>query len=193
VEDPTTAPPAEGAVSTEFLATSLDLGTRTLYVADIDDDQAQAFLKGLHLLLAQADDPVVVMLNSRGGDLLHALAIYDAIRTAGVVVTCEILGHCMSAGVIVAQACDRRLIHKHAIVMLHNPEHAHEGDSFSHETWGKWARSTRKLVYQLLANHTGKPAAYWERRCSRGDRLFTAQEALAAGLVDSIIEHDEDM
>lgn len=179
--------------SIDFLGTNVDVASRTLFVGEIDEGAANAFLKALHILLMdKPEQPVHIMLNSRGGDLVDALAMYDAIRTAGAMVTCEVLGHCMSAGVIVAEACDRRLIHQNAIVMLHNPAHAHEGDSFSHEAWGKWARAARKLVYALLAKHTSKPAAFWERRCSRGDRIFTAQEAVDAGLFDSIIEHDDE-
>ncbi len=184
-------PVVEELPGTEFLSTNLDVASRTLYVGDIEDGAASLFLKSLHVLLVHSSEPVHIMLNSKGGDLLDAFGMYDAIRTASTTVTCEVFGHCMSAGVLIAQACDRRLIHENALVMIHNPSHVLEGDSYSTETWGKWAGVIRKKLFRILAKHTEKPIAFWERRCARGDRLYDAQSAVDVGLFDSIIEHDE--
>lgn len=186
------APAAQPALpGLEFLETHLDLPTRTIFVGDIEEGAGNHFLKCLHILLMHSQEPVHIMLNSRGGDLLDALGMYDAIRTAGTVVTCEVFGHCMSAGVLVAQACDKRLIHRNSMVMVHNPSHANEGDSFSMETWGKWCGTARTKLHKILAHHTGKPEAYWDTATARGDKLFDAEQAVAAGLFDAIIEHDE--
>lgn len=176
--------------SLDFLSTNLDLVSRTLYVPDIDDGVGDHLLKCLHLLLMASQEPVHLIINSRGGSLVDAMGVYDAIRTAGTTVTCEVFAHCMSAAVLIAQACDRRLIHKNALVMLHNPSHNCEGDSFSFENWAKLAVKQRRQIYQLLASHTTKPVSYWKRACSRGDRIWTSDEAVECGLFDVVIEHD---
>ncbi len=174
----------------EFLSTGVCLHTRTIVVGDIEDGASDAFVMRMHVLMARGADPIHLLLNSRGGSLLDALGMYDFIRTAGLTVTCEVYGHCMSAAVLIAQACDQRLIHQHALVMIHNPSHGHEGDSFSVETWGKRAKNDREQIYQILADHTGKTRAFWRRKCSKGDYLFDADSAVKAGLFDSVIDHD---
>src|SRR3954471_21498896 len=118
-----TAPAAQPQLpDAEFLSTHLDLAGRTLYVGDIEEGVADLFIKSMHLL-RQADPgaPIHIMINSHGGSLMDALGMYDCIRTAGVLVTCEVFAHCMSAAVLVAQACDNRLLHRSSLVMVHNP------------------------------------------------------------------------
>ncbi len=175
----------------EFLSTHLDIPGRTLYVGDIDEGVADLFIKSMHILLQASNAPVHIMINSHGGSLVDALGMYDCIRTAGTVVTCEVFGHCMSAAVIVALACDQRFAHQNSLTLLHNPSHECSGDSFSVETWGKYAGRTRKQVYSILAKHTGQSQDFWRRKCSKGDFLLDAPEALALGIYDTIIEHDD--
>lgn len=181
---------AQELPSVEFLNTHLDIAGRTIFVGDIDEGVADQFIKSMHILKQASSEPITIIINSHGGSLVDAFGMYDCIRTAGTVVTCEVFAHCMSAAVIVVLACDRRLVHTNALTLLHNPSHDISGDSFSIETWGKHAGKTRTMIYKVLAEHTEKPASFWRRKCSKGDYLLDAPDAVKLGIFHSIIEHD---
>lgn len=178
------------APDTEFLSTGVDLRTRTIRVGDIEDGVADYFFMQMHLLIAAGTEPIHLIINSRGGCLQDALGMYDCIRTAGCQVVCEVYAHCMSAAVLLAAACDVRLIHRHALVMVHNPTHGHEGDSFSIETWGRRAKKDREHIYRILGERSHKPAAHWRRKCVRGDYVIEADKAVELGLFDTVIDYD---
>lgn len=135
--------------------------------------------------------PVRILMKSGGGDWIGALSIYDAIVDCDTLVTIEVYGQCMSGAVVIAQACDERLLHPNAVVMVHNGTHSGEGESQTFETWGKYAKAERTRMYNLLATKSKKDAAYWRRRCARGDYIMDADKAVELGLFDGVIRRDD--
>ena len=118
------------------------------------------------------------------------MAIYDTIRDAETQVTVEVLGKCMSAAVPIAQACEQRLIHPNATVMVHNGTWHGMWDSQSFATWGKQAKRTDQQMYEMLAARSHQPVSYWRRKCKQGDFIMSALEACAHGLFDGLIVRD---
>jgi len=178
--------------STEFLTSNVDFATRTIFVGDIDAESTTAFIKAMHLLAAQSADHINIIMFSAGGLVYGALAMYDAIRSVDTVVQIDVFGACMSAAVIVVQACDRRFIRKHATVMVHNGSTGVDGDPLTVAAWGKQAHLDLKLMHQLLAKGSGKTEAYWKRKCAKGDYILTADQAQQQGLFDEVISGDEE-
>ena len=62
-----------------------------------------------------------VVINSIGGDVFAANAIYSALVMNKATITGTIIGICASAATIVLMACESRRIAKNAILMAHNP------------------------------------------------------------------------
>lgn len=150
---------------------------------------ADHFVRCMHLLMSDCDDPVHILMNSGGGHWLDALAIYDCIRDADTLVTIEVLGKCMSAAVPIVQACEKRFIHPNATVMVHNGSHEASGvDALTLEQWGKNSTAERKRMYAMLAARSPKDAGYWRRKCAQGDFYMTASQAVELGLFDTIVE-----
>lgn len=67
---------------------------------------------------------ITIRMNSGGGEVtaanVIAVAIQDA-RKAGKNIVCKIDGMCASAAVQIAMACEKVIIHKSALMMIHNP------------------------------------------------------------------------
>ena len=63
-----------------------------------------------------------VLIQSGGGDVYAANAIYNALVENKAKVTGTIMGLCASAATIILMACDTRRIAKNAILMVHNPK-----------------------------------------------------------------------
>lgn len=67
---------------------------------------------------------ITIHMNSRGGDVNSATVIAVAIQEArsnGKHVVCKIDGLCASAAVQIAVSCDEVIMHKSALLMIHNP------------------------------------------------------------------------
>lgn len=132
-----------------------------------------------------------VAINSAGGDVFAANAIYTALKMNAATVTGTIMGICASAATIVLMACDSRRIAKNAILMAHNP---------SVSLWGSYqADDLIKLAEVTNTVKKSIVAAYMERLDKTEDEIgelmdaeswYVGQEAIDAGFCDGLIEGD---
>lgn len=132
-----------------------------------------------------------VAINSAGGDVFAANAIYTALKMNAATVTGTIMGICASAATIVLMACDSRRIAKNAILMVHNP---------SVSLWGPYqADDLIKLAEVTNTVKKSIVAAYMERLDKTEDEIgelmdaeswYVGQEAIDAGFCDGLIEGD---
>jgi ATP-dependent protease ClpP protease subunit len=117
------------------------------------------------------------------------MALYSTIqeiRRAGRTVNAHIQGTAMSAGSVLAQACDVRTIEPFASMMIHE---ACGG------FWDKTSAVEDALLYQkrmdsmfcgIYASRSGKTTEYWKEKIARKDVYLTARESVSEGLVDRI-------
>lgn len=132
-------------------------------------------------------------INSVGGDVYTALAMYDAIRALGVPVRAEVHGLAASAATILLMAADTRVMSPHSRLMVHEA---------SSVCWGKV--SDIKAQYDNLCSAWADMVAIYAARCGKTeeevraahegrDVYYTAEQALAWGLVDAIDAPEEVM
>lgn len=135
-------------------------------------------------------EKVKVFIDSPGGNGLDAIAIYDVLRERET--TVEITGRCFSAAVTIAMSGKTVRIHPDARMMIHRPVTAVLGDS---DAIRYEAKHMDKLTAQIIAAVTRRtrcPIKKVEGFFRSGeDNYFTPEEALAVGLVDSILEREE--
>jgi ATP-dependent Clp protease protease subunit len=131
--------------------------------------------------------PVTLMINTLGGDEFSMYAMYDAIRAVPFKVTMIATGACMSAGTIIIQAADERLITPTSTFMIHDGYLFEGGHARNVEKWIDFWKKDRHRMYEIYASRSGKPASYWETRIDH-DVILNAYEAVAEGLVDRVIE-----
>lgn len=86
---------------------------------------AQSFIGELK---AHAGKEIVVSINSPGGSVFDALAIYNALRAHGNV-TVKIMGVAASAASLIAMAGDKIVMPENAFMMIHNPWMATAGNA----------------------------------------------------------------
>lgn len=132
-----------------------------------------------------------VMINSNGGDVFAANAIYSALVMNKAAITGTVIGICASAATIVLMACDSRRIAKNAILMAHNPSITLWG-SYQADDLLKLAEVTNQVKKSIMS-------AYMERLDKTEDEIsqlmdeeswYVGQEAVDAGFCDGIIEAD---
>lgn len=130
-----------------------------------------------------------VVIQSQGGDVFAANAIYNALILNKAAITGTIVGICASAATIILMACDKRRIAKNAILMVHNP---------SITLWGSYtSEELSKLTGTIDQVKKSIVTAYMERLDKAEDEInqlmdaeswYVGQEAVDAGFCDEVIE-----
>lgn len=79
---------------------------------------AKEFIAELKQYAGQA---ITLTINSPGGSVFDALAIYNALRNSGGEVTTKVMGVAASAASLIFMAGDKRVMPENTFLMIHNP------------------------------------------------------------------------
>ena len=136
---------------------------------------------------------VVVEIRSTGGDVNDALLIHDALRSLPGRITTRCYGYTASAATIIAQAASPgcREISANALYLIHNSICTAEGNAEELATRIDLLRKTDARLAEVYAARSGRTPEEFTLLMAENNgsgRWLSPQEALAAGLVDRIIE-----
>lgn len=139
---------------------------------------------------------IVVDIRSTGGDVNDALLIHDALRQLSGRITTRCYGYTASAATIIAQAASEgcREISANALYLIHNSICATEGNAA--ELSGKLdlLRQTDRRLAEIYAARAGRETEEFETLMAENNgngRWLSPEEAVAAGLADTIIGAEE--
>jgi len=156
-------------------------------------DQESANRICAELLLLEADDPkkdISLYINSPGGSVTDGLAIYDTMQYVSCDIRTICIGMAASMGqfLLTAGAPGKRFALPHSRILMHQP-HAGgmQGQASDIAIQAEQIVYMKKMLAERIAFHTGQPLEKIEADSDR-DRWFTAQEALAYGFIDAVIE-----
>jgi ATP-dependent Clp protease protease subunit len=163
---------------------------RVMLVGPIEPKSATAICSQLLLLDAEnPNEPIVLYINSPGGSVDDGFAIYDTMHTlhAEVITVCLGLAASMAQFVLCAGAPGKRYAHRFSRVLLHQPHGQVEGTATDINIQAAQFAYLRSTMAELTAKHTGQTV---ERVVADADRdtWFTAEEALAYGMVDHVLD-----
>lgn len=134
-----------------------------------------------------------VNIRSTGGNVNDAILIYEALRATGATITTCCYGYTASAATIVAQAASegRRLIAPSSLYLIHNSMCSAEGNAEDLRVEAEMLEQTDRRIAEIYASRSGRSteemATLMGENCGRG-RWLSPEEAIAAGLVDSVEE-----
>jgi len=158
--------------------------------SDIDDNMANVVMaQMLHL---DADDPekdIQLYINSPGGSVTSALAIYDTIQFIKSPVSSICIGQAASAAAVLLLSGEKgkRYSLPHARILLHQPSGGVQGTSMDVEIQTREIVRLRKLLNEIIAKHTGQDIKKIEKDTER-DFILNAHEAKQYGIIDEVIE-----
>ena len=168
------------------------LNERIIFLGTPINDQV-ANLIVAQLLHLESEDPekdIALYVNSPGGNVYAGLAIYDTIQFIKPDVSTICIGIAMSMGALLLAGGTKgkRYVLPNSKILIHQLSGGFEGPAADIEIHAREALSLRKRLDEILAKHTGQPMEKVERDTER-DYFMTAEDALAYGIVDKIIEH----
>ncbi|MDD5692976.1 MAG: ATP-dependent Clp protease proteolytic subunit [Patescibacteria group bacterium] len=156
----------------------------------IDDTVANTIIAQL-LFLEHTDSKkdITLYINSPGGSVTSALAIYDTIQYVRPDVSTVCVGMAASAAAIIltSGAKKKRFSLPNSKIMIHQPiVSGMEGQVTDIEIHAKELLRTKKQINEILAKHTGQKVDKVNLDVER-DFFMTANEAKTYGLIDTII------
>jgi len=145
----------------------------------------------LHLESADSEKDIHFYINSPGGIITSGMAIYDVMQFVKPNVCTYVMGQACSMGSFLAQAGHpgKRYMLPHSRHMIHQPSGGARGMQSDIEIQYKEITQMKKMLTDLYVKHNtaGKTYEQFERDMDR-DTFMSAEEAVAYGLVDKIVE-----
>jgi ATP-dependent Clp protease, protease subunit len=142
----------------------------------------------LHLESENADKDINIYINSPGGDINALFAIYDTMQFVRPDCSTICFGQAASAAAVLlaAGARGKRLALPRSRIIIHQPYGQAMGQASDIELAAKEIERMRRLLEEMLAEHTGQPIERIHRDTDR-DFIMTAQEAMDYGIIDEVI------
>lgn len=128
---------------------------------------------------------VIVAVNSPGGDVFDAFAIYNALRRYAGKVTSRVDGVAASAASLVVMAGDTVIMPENAMLMIHNPWTIAGGTSDDLRNTADTMDKVRDGIVAAYANRSGQTPEDVQQMMD-AETWLTAAEAKALGFADEI-------
>lgn len=181
----------EGRIERAYDIYSRLLKERIIFLGE-QVDQHTANLIVAQLLFLQAEDPkkdIYLYINSPGGSVYDALAIYDTmqhvkndIQTVGIGMQASAAAFLLSSG-----TKGKRFLLPHSTVMIHQPSSGTRGKVTDQEIDLRESLRVKQLLEDIMAQNTGQKVKQIHEDMER-DRWMDAKEAEKYGIVDKVIE-----
>ncbi len=167
------------------------LDDRIIVLSDEVND-ATASIIVAQLLYLEGQDPekdISFYINSPGGSVSAGLAIYDTMQyiKCDVSTICMGMAASMGAFLLSSGAKGKRYVLPNAEVMIHQPSGGAQGQATEILIAADHIQKTKDRLNRILAENTGKPIEEVALDTDR-DNWLSAEDAVAYGLVDKIIE-----
>jgi ATP-dependent Clp protease protease subunit len=167
------------------------LRDRIIFLGD-DVNEHTANLVVAQILFLENQDPnkdIILYINSPGGSVYDAMAIYDTmqfvksdIQTVGIGMQASAAAFLLSSG-----TKGKRYLLPHATVMIHQPSSGTRGKVTDQEIDLREALRVKKMLEEIMARNTGQKLSKIHTDMER-DFWMTAQEAVKYGVVDKVID-----
>ncbi len=166
------------------------LKDRILFIGTPIDD-AYANLVIAQLLFLEAEDPdkdIHLYINSPGGSVTAALAIYDTMQYVKPAIETICMGQAASGAALLlaAGAKGKRFALPHARIMIHQPYGGTQGQATDIQIQAKEILRMRQELDRIMASHTGQTLERIEKDSDR-DFFMSPEEARVYGLIDEVI------
>ena len=167
------------------------LRERIIFITGPIDDTVAASIC-MQLLFLEAENPkkeISMYINSPGGVVTSGMSIYDTMQFIRCPVSTTVMGQAASMGSLLLTAGEKgmRFALPNARIMVHQPSGGYQGQVTDILIHAKEVESLKRRLNEIYVHHTGRDYQTIEDALER-DNFFTAEAALAFGLIDKVIE-----
>jgi ATP-dependent Clp protease protease subunit len=166
------------------------LKERIIFLGTPIDDQVANLVMAqmLHLESEDPDKDLHLYINSPGGDITSLFAVYDTMQYIRPDVSTIVMGQAASAAAVLLAAGKKgkRYALPHSRVLIHQPHGGAQGQAVDIEIQAKEILRYRRLLDEILAEHSGQPLEKISKDTDR-DFIMTSEQAKEYGIIDDVI------
>ena len=168
------------------------LNDRIIFLSEEVNDTTASLIVA-QLLYLEAQDPdkdIQFYINSPGGSVTAGMAIYDTMKyiKCDVATICVGMAASMGAFLLSAGTKGKRMALPNAEIMIHQPSAGTQGQITDMAIHMKRLQIIKERMNRIMAENTGRSIEEVTAACER-DNFLSAEEALAFGLVDRVLDH----
>jgi ATP-dependent Clp protease, protease subunit len=147
------------------------------------------------LLFLESENPdkdISLFINSPGGVVTAGMAIYDTMQFIKPDVATYVMGQACSMGSLLAQAgtAGKRHMLPNARHMIHQPSGGARGQATDIQIQAEEILKMKKNLTEIYVKHNSKGKTFAQLTADmERDKFMSAEEALAYGLIDKIVEN----
>lgn len=146
-------------------------------VGDIDMTSISRAMKGLTILDKMSAEPITLVINSDGGDMVQGFALIDTIHSSRSHIIGSVMGAASSAAFIILQCCNSREAGKHSVLMTHA---GNRETDFDLKIDLLADEIVLKRMQKIKKDTTMAKLQKWQSM----DRYMLAEDAVTLGLLD---------
>jgi ATP-dependent Clp protease protease subunit len=177
--------------SRSFVVTAKADGGMRIDLYDVIDDyygvSASAFVSALNSI---KEDEISLHINSPGGDVFAARAMVAAIAAHPSTITAYVDGLAASAASYVAVACDKVVMQKGSMLMVHRASSIVWGNASDMVETASLLDKIDATIAADYSRKTGKPEAEMMALMA-AETWLSADESLVLGFADEVIENEK--
>ena len=163
-------------------------------VGPVEDNIANLIIAQLLFLESEdASKDISLYINSPGGVVTSAMAMYDTMQFIKPDVRTLCVGQAASAGALLLAggAAGKRHALPHSTIMIHQVLGGYQGQGSDIQIHAQQTQRVSDRLNAILSKHTGKPVQDIEKDTNR-DNFMTADQAMEYGLIDSVFTERND-
>lgn len=170
--------------------------TTVIYIYDVIDSwggywgiSAQEFIQEL---MAVTTATIELRVNSPGGEVFEAVAMFAVLESHPASVTAYVDGLAASAASFLIMAADKVIMHRNAELMIHDAHGVAIGNAAIMAEMKDILDKISDNIASIYAEKAGGTTEEWRATMigegGRDGTWYSAEEALAAGLIDEVTE-----
>jgi ATP-dependent Clp protease protease subunit len=156
---------------------------------EVNDGLSSIVVAQLLWLDSKETKDIYLYINSPGGSVSAGLAMYDTMKyiKSDVITICVGLAASMGAFLLTGGTHGKRIALPNSKIMIHQPSGGARGQATDIMITAKDIQETKDRLNRIMAANSRQPLEKITSDMER-DFFMTAEEALAYGLIDSIVE-----
>ena len=165
-----------------------------LLEGEVHDQMANLIVAQLLFLESEGEKDISMYINSPGGSVTAGMAIYDCMQFIKPDVQTIVMGQACSMGSLLATAGakDKRFMLPNARHMIHQPSGGARGQATDMQIQVNEILEMKKNLTGIYVKHNSAGKSFEQLTLDmERDNFMSAQQALAYGLIDKIIERRE--
>lgn len=170
----------------------------------VEYKMSNMFIKNIRALEIKSQNPILIHMQSIGGEWNDGMAIFDAISMSKCYITMIAYGQAESMSSIILQAADRRLITPNTYFMSHFGSTETGGHYLNVQNWVKYEKYLCDIMLDIYAEQCAsgkyfkqkygknpplsKIKNYLNTKLKSGDWFLNAEDAVYYGFADEVIK-----